>query len=114
MRNSNIYYPLWRKYLPIIEIQIKNAKSGLKTIQLSKPEFESLGKRDISDYTFNLEIKNGKVINDISGTAVARDLFDILKSNSNIKKEFTNKHYKLNLGKDYNLKIDIIYYEHHA
>lgn len=108
MRDSNIYYPLWRKYLPVIEIQIRNAKNGLKKIQLSKIEFESFGKRDDSDYTFNLEIKNGKVINDISGTAVARDLFDILKSNSNIKMEFTDKHYKINLGIDYNLKIQSI------
>lgn len=47
--------------------------NNTQQLSLSKTEFESTGNRDLSGYTFNLEIEHGKVINDISGTAVARD-----------------------------------------
>lgn len=105
MKDSNLYFPLWRKYLPVIVMKLKNSTTGLQSIQLYKSEFETLGNRPVSDYTFNLEIRNGRVTSDISGTAVARDLYEILISNPDSKKIIASGHFKFGIGKNYVLNI---------
>lgn len=53
----------------------------------------------------NLEIKKGAVANNIEGTAVARDLFEMLKL-SKTAFELLKKHdFKITLTKDFTLKI---------
>jgi hypothetical protein len=104
----NLYYPLWKKYLPVISVQMRNALNAEKEIKMHKSEFEVYGNRVISDYFINLEIKNGKVVNNINGTAVARDLFDILSSDPNCKKLLANNYYKFSLGKEFVLRISKI------
>ena len=105
MKDSKLYFSLWRKYLQVIVLQVKNSNTGAKSIRLYKSDFEALGNRLVSDYTFNLEIKNGKVTNNISGTAVARDLYEILISNPNSKKILASGHFKFSLDKNYVLNI---------
>lgn len=108
MKETNIYRPLWMKYSSVFGILLKKALNGTETINLNKNDFEALGDRKVSDYIFNLEIKNTKVTNNISGTAVARDLYDVLLNNPKTKELLQNRHYKLSLGKEYILRISII------
>jgi hypothetical protein len=104
---TNLYYALWQRYLPVIRLQMKNASSGLKEIKMSKREFDVYGKRKISDYVLNLEINNGKISNSIKGSAVARDLFDVLNSDDSCRVLLAEKNYKFNLGKEFILQISI-------
>jgi hypothetical protein len=108
MSDQNIYFPLWKKYLPIIAMQMKNAVNGNKEIKFYRNEFEGLGNRKIADYKFNLEIKNGKAVNDIRGIAVARGLFEILQQDESCKKLFQDRNYKLSMGKEFILRISIL------
>lgn len=108
MKDSNLYYPLWLKYSPVFVMLLKKALKGTETISLNKNDFETLGDRKISDYTFNLEIKNTKVVNGIRHTAVARDLYDVLITNTKTKELLQNRHYKLSLGKEFILRILVV------
>ena len=108
MSEKNLYYHLWRNYLKVIEIKLSNASRGEQALPLMKHEFEVSGNRKDSGYTFTLEIVNGLVSNNISGSAVARDLYDILKRSEKVKSMFKEKNYKITLGKDYILKIRTI------
>jgi hypothetical protein len=108
MSEKNLYYSLWRKYLNVIEILMRNTSKGEQALQLQKYEFEISGNRKDSGYTFTLEIVNGLVVNNISGSAVARDLYDILKGSDRVKSMFKEKNFKITLGKDYLLKIRTI------
>jgi hypothetical protein len=109
MTDKNLYYQLWQKYLPVIALQMKNAiKGGAKEIKMSKIEFEKYGNRKASDYVFNLEIKDSKLFNNIGGTAVARDLFDMLLTNNSVKELFIANNYKISLGKEFILNISIL------
>ena len=103
----NLYNQLWKNHLQVIALQMKNAVNGTKEIPMSKPEFEVYGNRKSSDYFINLEIDNGKVINNISGTAVARDLFACLKEDAVCNSLFANRYYKFSLGKEFILRISI-------
>lgn len=108
MSEKNLYYRLWQNYLKVIEIKLSNASRGEQALPLMKHEFEVSGNRKDSGYTFTLEIVNGLVSNNISGSAVARDLYDILKGSEKAKSMFKEKNYKITLGKDYILKIRTI------
>ena len=84
---------------------MKLALNEVQFYQLSKHEFEAIGYRESSGYAFNLEIKNGIVTNTIDGTAVARDLFEVLKSSITAKELMQVHYFKINLTSDFKLKI---------
>lgn len=108
MSEKNLYHSLWQKYLKVIEILLSNAIKGEQSLRLHKHEFEISGNRKESGYTFTLEIKKGRVVNNIKGSAVARDLYDILKGSEKIKSMFKETNFKITLGRDYILKIRTI------
>lgn len=108
MTHSNIYNLLWQKYRPVIISKLKQALIESQDYQLSKHEFEAIGDRTNSGYSFNLEIKNGVLQNNIDGTAVARDLFEVLKSSETAKELMKDNYFKINLTKDFTLKIQTV------
>jgi hypothetical protein len=105
MKDSNIYNLLWQKYRPVIISKMKEALNLPQEYQLSKHEFEAIGDRTNSGYSFNLQIENGVLKNNIDGTAVARDLFEVLKNSATAKELMKDNNFKINLTKDFTLKI---------
>lgn len=105
MKESGKYLDLWRKYLPVIKIFIKNSKKGLQKLPMSKHEFDAVGEREKAGYQFNLEFSQGKVINNISGSAVARDLRDVIYSDTSAKELISEGAYKINLDSSFILNI---------
>ena len=109
MSDSHLYYPLWRKYLSVMRVLMKNARNGNQELNLSKADFLPYGNRNASEYFFNLEIVDGSVMDTtISGSAVARDLRDILIADPTSKQLLKNTYYKINIGKNYILHIQIL------
>jgi hypothetical protein len=102
MITKNKYLQLWRAITPEL-IQVLNNYKGKTSIQLSKSEFESVGDR--KNYSFNLEFINGKVSNNISGSAVARDLSIILSEDKITRETISKGHYKFNLDKQFCLWV---------
>lgn len=108
MKDSNIYVPLWQKYRPILVSKMREALVSAQEYPLSKHEFETIGDRTQSGYSFNLEIKNGIVLNNIEGTAVARDLFEVLKNSKSASELLKQHNFKINLNKEFILTIQLI------
>ncbi len=108
MKETEKYIPLWTKYLRALRILFKKAMESKQQLQLYKHDFEISGDRDKSGYTFNLEIKNGRVVNNIIGTAVARDLYKVLKGDERIMSFLLQNDIKLSLIKSYMLTIERI------
>lgn len=106
--NQGKYITLWNKYINVIRIKLNNSIKHEEELQLSKVEFEAAGDRDSAGYSFNIEISKGKVINDISGTAVARDLFNVLNSNPKTKEFLMDKHLKIYMGTSFMLKMKLV------
>jgi len=107
MKESNIYIPIWQKYKPVILTNMKLALEETQDYQLAKSEFEAIGERISSGYSFNLEIRNGIINNNISGSAVARDLFEVLKNSKTAIKIMQDNFIKINLTNDFILKINV-------
>jgi hypothetical protein len=102
-----IYLGLWTKYrLPILQkMRAAEAEQAEQFYTLYLHEFQALGTRVQSGYSFNLEISNGRVSNNIAGTAVARDLYEMLKQSEAAKKLMENRVWSFKMGRDFKLKI---------
>ena len=99
------YLQTWKKYLPVIRLHLKRSLVSEQSFKLNITDFESAGDRGKSGYTFNLTMENGKVMNKISGSAVARDLFEALKSDDATKAMLQDKNVKITVGKTFLLTI---------
>ena len=99
------YLTTWRRYLPVIRLHLKRSLTEDQQFKLNITDFESAGDRGKSGYTFSLTMENGKVMNNISGSAVARDLYEALKSDDIIKAMLQDKNIKISVGKSFMLSI---------
>jgi hypothetical protein len=99
------YLATWKKYLPVIRLHLKRSLTEEQSFKLNITDFESAGDRGKSGYTFNITMENGKVTNNISGSAVARDLFEMLKTDDIVKAFLQDRHVKISVGKSFLLSI---------
>jgi len=99
------YTATWKKYLPVIRLHIKKSLTEDQQFKLNVIDFESAGGRGKSGFPFSLQMENGKVVNNISGSAAARDLFDVLKSDELVKALLSDKNVKISVGQSAVLSI---------
>ena len=108
MTGDRKYLARWNKYLPVIRLHLKKAIAEDQRIVLDEVDFKTVGNRTASGYTFNLEVANGKVTNDISGTVVAVTLFEVLKDDAVCRSILNTRRTKISLGKNYTLQIRVL------
>ena len=91
------YLEFWTSNLDLIESKIKHAKKTQEEqiIELNISDLEKLGGRKKSGYTFTLEYQEGSIDN-ISDSAVARDLAIVLEKSKKFK-TLSKYWFKLNL-----------------
>ena len=97
------YLTLWEQKLPII---LSAIEEGGSKKQLSPEEFEQQGNRVASGYTFRLDISNG-IIPIKKGSAVARDLKEVLDNSIRFKNIAKDKHITIKMGNKFILIIEI-------
>jgi len=103
------YLTTWKRYLPVIRLHIKKSLVEEQQFKLNITDFESAGDRGKSGYSFNIQMENGKVTNNISGSPVARDLYEALKSDETIKGMLQDKSVKISVGKSFILSIKTVH-----
>lgn len=102
---KEFYVSLWKKYLPIIKLLLKKVDNGPQELKLSKYEFVAAGGRADENWRFNLELTNGKLSNNIKGSAVARNLEMVLTDSVDTRPLLLGKKVKINMDNDFVLKI---------
>lgn len=100
---EKLYIDLWARHRESIKEALKKAEDK-PSIQLRGQEFEDAGNRG-SGYQFNLEFKDGKVVKNMRGNAVSRDLRKILLDSDEIEEILKSGHFKINMDKKFYLKI---------
>ena len=99
------YSDYWEMILPQLREKLE-AGSFPQQIQLSKSEFDKRGNR--SRYTFNIQYRDGKVVNNLGGSAVARDLAAEIKADMAIRSLLKTGSYKINMDSNFKLWIQQI------
>lgn len=98
---QNLYIEIWKKVSRDLLDLISN--KDYASIQLSNETFKEVGNRN--SYSFNLEFINGKISNNIDGSAVARDLAEVILDNAGWNDFLVNRHIKITLDKNFTLHI---------
>ncbi|MBP9151988.1 MAG: hypothetical protein KBF73_06865 [Flavobacteriales bacterium] len=76
--NVHKYEDIWKQIIPAVTNAMSNGKS--LELNLGRTAFDRVGNR--KSYSFRLDLNNGRVVNNIGGSAVARDLARVLESNA--------------------------------
>ncbi|WP_323757985.1 GIY-YIG nuclease family protein [Roseivirga sp.] len=95
------YEDIWKQVIPTILDALKEGRST--DIYIGKAPFAAVGNR--KSYTFNLELNNGQVANNISGSAVARDLARVLSNHSEFMKLSKGRQLIIRLDKQFTLQV---------
>jgi len=102
LQSKGLYLSIWRSYLPQI-VKAILVTEIMNKIQLDGQLFKKAGDR--KSYSFNLEIKNGRIDNNIGGSAVARDLETIITGSDHVKKLISEIHMKINMDDKFLLNV---------
>ncbi len=107
MKEAEVYQTLWKRYLPVISMKLKQVIRNNESahVGMYKFEFHSSGKKKKSGYQFDLNIRNGRVVNDVSTSAVALQLSEMLRADPTIKSLLNSGHFNFNLNSDFILTI---------
>ena len=108
MKEAEVYQLIWRKYLPVITMRLKQVvRTGEPvTIGMYKFEFQSEGNKKKSGYHFNLEMKDGRVANDIGKNLPAKELSDMLRQDPNTRPILNEGYFTITLSPEFILTID--------
>ena len=96
------YLNIWQNQLLTIS-EILGSSESLGSIVLNAHDFALVGNR--KSYSFNLEFNDGIVSNNISGSAVARDLAEVLSTSSSVKSILKTGYFKFQMDKNFTLTI---------
>ncbi len=107
MQESEIYQPVWKKYLPVIAMKLKQAirKNEPVAFNVYKPDFQSITKRKKTIFDFTLEIRDGQVKNTLSLPEIAKDLFKVLKQDVAMNQLINNGYIVFILNSDFVLTL---------
>jgi hypothetical protein len=97
------YEDIFSPLITVITLAIMNNSSYSK--ELDEASFNKVGNR--KSYSFRLELVNGRVANNIAGSAVARDLARVLESNSTFSKAINGKTVIFKMSKQFYFKMEV-------
>jgi hypothetical protein len=102
LAESNPYSTLWNKYRPVI-LQLMSAaiENGPQHYKLFAHEFKAVGQREKSGFSFVLEASNGKALNNIKTSTVAKNLLQVLQQSRRASELLNEAPYELSMDKQF-------------
>ena len=102
---SNHYASLWSKYRPVILQLMMAAGNEPQQYKLSAHEFKAIGQREKTGFSFTLEVSDGKAVNNIKGSNVARDLLRVLQQSQKASQLTKEGVYEVKMDKQFVLHV---------
>lgn len=102
LAESNPYSPLWSKYRPVI-LQLMSAAvdNGPQQYKLFPHEFRAIGQKEKSGFSFVLEASNGRALNNIKTSTVAKNLLQVLQQSPRASELMSQAPYELSMDKHF-------------
>ena len=102
------YLYLWMKYDKVIRLLLKRTDNENQKLQLYKHEFEQSGHAQNANITFSLDLINGKALHIVSSTGIARDLWQVIGSDTVSKNLLKERKIKISISKSLELQFERI------
>ena len=103
-KNSGLYNEIWKATLVLIKEQL--VKTEGFSVQIKNHIFDTFGNRQ--NYSFRLDLKNGIAQNNLGGSAVARNLYEVLTGSKELRELLANKNVAFRLNKDFVFSMEIL------
>ncbi len=109
MKELDVYQAVWKKYLPVIAMKIKESQRKNESVSFSlyKPEFQVASKRKKISFEFDLEMRDSRVLNNSSIPPIAKDLSETLRQNLAMKQQIGIGYFKFSMNSDFILTIAV-------
>ncbi len=106
LAESNPYSPLWNKYRPVI-LQLMSAavENGPQQYKLFSHEFKAIGQKERSGFSFVLEASNGRAVNNIKTSTVAKNLLQVLQQSKRASELLSEAPYELSMDKHFVFRV---------
>jgi hypothetical protein len=106
LAESNPYSTLWNKYRPVI-LQLMSAavEHGPQQYKLFAHEFKAVGQKEKSGFSFVLEASNGKALNNIKTSTVAKNLLQVLQQSKRASELMSEAPYELSMDKHFVFRV---------
>lgn|SRR5690606_36332999 len=106
LAESSPYATIWNKYRPVI-LQLMSAapENGPQEYKLFVHEFKAVGPKERSGYSFVLEAAQGRAINNIRTSTVAKDLLHVLQNSRRATELMDKATYEFSLDKNFMLRV---------
>lgn len=105
MRNDTLqisaFYPLWKKYKPVVLKLMMDAKDGVQTYPLSKHEFTDLAPKKNIVYSFKIDIFQSKPLVAIKTSLVAQDFMEMIRQSGKAIELMDTATYHIELDKQF-------------
>ncbi|MCY7411104.1 MAG: hypothetical protein LH473_12600 [Chitinophagales bacterium] len=107
-KEQEMYHAVWAKYLPVITLKVKQViRTGEPAhIGMYQFEFHKSGKKRKIGHQFDLELKFGRVLTDISKSAVALELNAVIKEDTTIRPLVNAGHFCFSLDSSFVFTIE--------
>lgn len=107
-KDDGKYLFLWMKYAAAIRILVKKTDIESQKLQIYKHEIDNYSPKANSGHQFSFEIINGKAMNSLNNPAIARDLVQVLDSNTITKNLLKERAIKVSMDKTFELQLEKI------
>lgn len=98
------YAALWNKYRPAILQLMVAANDGPQEYKFFKHEFKAMNPKE-KTYAFTLEAHQGKAVNNIKGSPMAKDLLDVLTESPKANELMNGDTFTFTLDKQFMLHV---------
>jgi len=107
MKDAELYQQVWKKYLPVITLKLKQViRSNEPThIGMYRFEFHSSSKKTKLGHQFDLHITKGKVLNSFTQPTLVKELMNVLKEDSSVRVLLSSGDFSISLNADFILTI---------
>lgn len=108
LAESNPYSTLWNKYRPVIlQLMSAAAENGPQQYKLFSHEFKAVGQKEKSGFSFVLEASEGRALNNIKTSTVAKNLLQVLQQSKRATELMNAATYQLSLDKQFVLRVSL-------
>ncbi|MEI6851606.1 MAG: hypothetical protein WCL06_02145 [Bacteroidota bacterium] len=99
---------LWLKYAAVLHVLLKNTDTENQKLQMFKHEFENTGQKQKANVAFSIDLIQGRAVNVVATTTIARDLWQVLDNRSSSKNMLKERRIRITLGKSFELELEKI------
>ena len=96
---------LWTKYLPAMRILLKKAMNEEQQLAFGKIELQAVDNRKNVNFSFDLEISNGKIESTLGVSSMGKDLFNVLNGDLLVRNFMADKKIVIQMNRSSLLKF---------